>query len=159
MKKFINHIDHVVWITRLANIEKHVADLEAVTEASLIRFQRDDMGFVMYLDWDAGLEVVAPYDEKTDFNQGLHDWLDKSGEGLLGVVFGVENLEKHKEKLEAKGMQIGPLMDDLPSSPWHHRLVLRERIAPDVINSQMVLGQIDYADDVIRFEDVKEEVE
>jgi hypothetical protein len=159
MKKFINHIDHVTWIARLSNVEQHVADLEAITDGNLLRFRRDDMGFVMYIDWDAGLEVVAPYDEKTDFNQGLHDWLDDRGEGLLGVVFGVEDLEKHKEKLEAKGMAVGPLMDDLPSSPWHHRLVLRERIAPGAINSQIVLGQIDYDDDVIRFEDVKEEVE
>ena len=91
--------------------------------------------FGTLIDWDAGLEVVAPMDEKTDFNQGLHDWLDARGEGMLGIVFGVENLEKHKEKLEAKGMQIGPLMDDLPTSPWHHRLVLRERIAPMAITS------------------------
>lgn len=155
MKKFINHIDHVTWISRLANIEKNVAELEAVTEAKLLRFARDDMGFVMYLDWEAGLEVVAPYDERTAFNAMLHDRLETHGEGLLGVVFGVENLEKHKEKLEAKGMFVGPLMDDLPTSPWHHKIVLRERIAPSVLNSQIVLGQIDYQDDVIRFEDVK----
>jgi len=158
MKKFVNHIDHVVWISKLANIEKNVEELEAVTEAKLLRFQRDDMGFVMYLDWDAGLEVVAPYDEKTEFNQGLHDHLDTKGEGLLGVVFGVDDLEKHKDKLEAKGIPIGPPMDDLPTSPWHHRLVLRERmVLQPVFNSQMVLGQIDYADDVIKLVDVEDE--
>jgi hypothetical protein len=154
MKKFVNHIDHVAYVSTLANIERNVAELEAVTGASLQRFQRDDMGFVMYLDWDAGLEVVAPYDEKTDFNISLHDRLEKHGEGLFSIVFGVDDLEKHKEKLEAKGMQVGPLMDDLPTSPWHHRLVLRERIAPAVMNSQIVLSQIDYQDDVIKFVDV-----
>jgi hypothetical protein len=154
MKKFVNHIDHVTWIARLANVERHVAELEAVTDGKLVRFAREDMGFVMYIDWDAGLEVVAPMDARTPFNQGLHDWLDSRGEGLMGVVFGVDDLEAHKAKLEAKGMQVGPLMDDLPTSPWHHRLVLRERIAPQVLNSQIVLGQIDYADDVIKFVDV-----
>ena len=155
MKKFINHIDHVTWISKLKNIEKNVADLEAVTGGHLLRFDRHDMGFVMYIDWDAGLEVVAPMDKKTEFNQAMHDRLESQGEGILGVVFGVENLEKHKDKLEAKGMFVGPLMDDLPSSPWHHRLVLRERAGPEVINSWMVFGQIDYQDDVIRFVDVK----
>lgn len=154
MKKFVNHIDHVVWICRLENVERHVAALEAITDAKLLRFERTDMGFVMYLDWDAGLEVVAPMTEQSEFNQALHDRLKTHGEGLLGVVFGVENLEKHKERLEAKGMQIGPLMDDLPTSPWHHRLVLRERAAPEVINSWMILGQIDYQDDVIKLVDV-----
>lgn len=156
MKKFINHIDHVTWISRLANLEKNVADLEALTDGNLIRFERADMGFVMYLDWDSGLEVVAPMDERTAFNEALHDRLEKQGEGILGVVFGVENLEKHKEKLEAKGIQVGPLMDDLPTSPWHHRIVLRERAAPEVINSWMVLGQIDYQDDVVKFVDIED---
>lgn len=154
MKKFVNHIDHVTWISRIENIEANVARLEMVTEAKLVRFERGDMGFVMYLNWEAGLEVVAPLTERTEFNQALYDRLELHGEGLLGIVFGVENLEKHKEKLEAKGLQIGPLMDDLPTSPWHHKIVLRERAAPEVINSWVVLGQIDYQDDVIRFEDV-----
>lgn len=155
MKKFVNHIDHVTWISRLENIEKNVADLEAVTDGNLLRFVREDMGFVMYLDWDAGLEVVAPLEERTEFNQALHDRLETHGEGLLGVVFGVDNLEKHRAKLEGKGMQVGPLMDDLPTSPWHSRIVLRERAAPEVINSWMILGQIDYQDDVIKFVDVE----
>ena len=156
MKKFINHVDHVTWISRLENVEKHVADLEAITDGKLLRFERADMGFVMYLDWDSGLEVVAPMDEKTPFNQALHDRLEKHGEGLLGIVFGVPDLEKHKEKLEAKGFFVGPLMDDLPTSPWHHRIVLRERMGPEVLNSWMVFGQIDYQDDVIQFVDVNE---
>ncbi len=157
MKKFINHIDHVTWISKLENIEKNVAEIEAVTDGKLLRFQRDDMGFVMYIDWDAGLEVVSPYDEKTEFNQGMHDWLATRGEGLLGVVYGVEDLEKHKDKLEARGIPIGPVMDDLPTSPWHDRLVLRERAVMQLVcGGQFVLGQIDYVDDAIKFVDVEE---
>lgn len=156
MKKFVNRVDHVTWISRLENIESNVADLEAVTGGNLLRFQREDMGFVMYIDWDAGLEVVAPMDGRTDFNVSLHDWLEARGEGLMAVVFGVENLEKHKQALEAKGIPIGPPMDDLPTSPWHDRLVLRERaVLQPVIGSSLILGQIDYADDVIKLVDVQ----
>ena len=43
MKKFINHIDHVVWLSRLENAEKNVADLEAITGGNLVRYERDDM--------------------------------------------------------------------------------------------------------------------
>jgi hypothetical protein len=156
MKKFINHVDHVTWISQLENIEKNVADLEAVTDGKLLRFEREDMGFVMYIDWDAGLEVVAPMDERTDFNIMLHDWLETRGEGLMGVVFGVRDLERHKDALEARGIPVGPIMDDLPSSPWHHRLMLRERaVLQPVIASSIVLGQIDYDDDVIKLVDVE----
>lgn len=155
MKKFVNHIDHVTWISRLETLEENVAQLEAVTDGKLLRFQREDMGFVMYIDWDAGLEVVAPMDQRTEFNVMLHDWLETRGEGLMGVVFGVDDLEKHKDLLEGKNIPVGPVMDDLPTSPWHHRLVLRERaVLHPVIGSSIILGQIDYQDDVIKLADV-----
>jgi hypothetical protein len=153
MKKFTNHIDHAVWISHLENIEKNVAALEAITDAKLERFDRRDMGFVMYLSWEAGLEVVAPTVSRTDFNSALHDRLERQGEGLLGVVFGVKDLDRHKARLEALGMGLGPMMDDHQDSPWHHKLVLRERAAPPVMNSWLILGDIDYADDVIPFGD------
>jgi hypothetical protein len=158
MKKFINHIDHVVWLSRLENAEKNVADLEAITGGNLVRYERDDMKTVLFIDWDAGLEVVSPMPEVNDFNRALHDRLESHGEGLLAAVFAVEDLEKHKEKLEAKGMEIGPLMEDLPDAPWIERIILRERFAPEVAGSWMVLSQIDYQDDVIKFVEVKEKV-
>jgi len=49
MKKFTNHIDHAVWISHVENIEKNVAALEKTTDSKLTRFDREDMGFVMYL--------------------------------------------------------------------------------------------------------------
>jgi hypothetical protein len=158
MKKFINHVDHVVWLSRLENADKNVADLEAITDATFVRQDRDDMKTVLFIDWDAGLEVVAPMSEVIDFNKGLHDRLESHGEGLLAVVYGVEDLEKHKAKLEAKGMYVGPLMEDTPDAPWIERIVLRERFAPEVAGSWMVLSQIDYQDDVIKFVDVREKV-
>lgn len=153
MKKFTNHIDHVTWISRFENIEENVAALERLTGAKLARFEREDMGFVMYLSWEAGLEIVAPLPQRSDFNQALYDRLETHGEGILGVVFGVRDLNQHKARLESLGLTVGPLMDDHPDSPWHHQLVLRERMAPPFINSWFILGDIDYADDVIPFGD------
>jgi hypothetical protein len=68
-------------------------------------------------------------------------------------VFGVKDLDKHKARLETLGMGLGPMMDDHPDSPWHHKLILREKVAPPVMNSWLILGDIDYADDVIPFGD------
>ena len=153
MKKFVNHIDHVVWISRPETLEANVATLEQLTEAKLTRFERKDMGFVMYLSWEAGLEVVSPMEEPTEFNAALHDRLATVGEGILGVVFGIKNLDAHKARLEALGFPVGPLMDDHPDSPWHDKLVLWERLGGMVMNSWFILGDIDYADDVIPFGD------
>ena len=153
MKKFRNHIDHVAWISRLENIESNVAQLEKLADAKLTRFERKDMGFVMYINWEAGLEVVAPLEEPTEFNQILRDWLNTRGEGVMSVVFGVKDLDRHKARLEAQGVEVGPLMDDHPDSPWHDRIVLWERMAGMVMNSCFILGDIDYADDMIPFGD------
>ena len=93
MKKFINHVDHVAWLSRPENLDANVAQLEKLTGASLTRFSRADMGFTMCISWEAGLEVVAPHEERTDFNQWLWSELEKKGEGVTSVVFGVKNLE------------------------------------------------------------------
>lgn len=153
MKKFTNHIDHVAWISRPENLEANVAQLEKLADAKLTRFERKDMGFIMYINWQAGIELVSPMKEPTEFNQMLHDWLKTHGEGVMSVVFGVRDLDKHKARLEKLGFEVGPLMDDHPDSPWHDKLVLWERMGGVALNTCFILGDIDYADDVIPFGD------
>ncbi|MEJ5978840.1 hypothetical protein WG901_19460 [Novosphingobium sp. PS1R-30] len=153
MKKFINHVDHVAWLSRPENLDANVAELEKITGATLTRFVRKDMGFTMCISWEAGLEVVSPMVERTEFNAWLWSELEAKGEGISSVVFGVRDLEAHKARLEKLGLVVGPLMDDHPDSPWHDKLVLWERMAGEVMNTNIVLGDIDYADDVIPFGD------
>ena len=153
MQKFINHVDHVAWLSRPENLDANVAQLERLTGATLTRFARADMGFIMCISWEAGLEVVAPMERRTDFNQWLWSELERKGEGVTSVVFGVKDLDAHKARLAALGIEVGPLMDDHPASPWHDKLVLWERVAGEAIGTNIVLGDIDYADDVIPFGD------
>jgi hypothetical protein len=156
VKKFVNHVDHVAWISKPENLDANVAQLEKLSSAKLTRFARKDMGFTMCISWEAGLEVVAPMAEPTEFNKMLHDWLATRGEGVLSVVFGVRDLDKHKARLEGLGVEVGPLMDDHPDSPWRQKLVLWERLAGLVMNSCFILGDIDYADTVIPFGDAEQ---
>ena len=154
MQKFINHVDHVAWLVRPENLDAHLAQMERVTGATLRRFSRADMGFTMCISWEAGLEVVAPMEERTEFNSWLWSELETKGEGVTSVVFGVKDLDWHKARLEKMGIPVGPLMDDHPDSPWHDELVLWERVVGEqVINTNIVLGDIDYAQGVIPFGD------
>ena len=41
----------------------------------------------------------------TPFSQMLHDWLAARGEGVMSVVFGVSDLDKHKFRLESQGIE------------------------------------------------------
>lgn len=153
MQKIVDHIDHVVWISSPENLEANVASLEAIANTKLTRFEREDMGFIMYLSWEAGIELVCPMAKPTDFNAALKAHLETRGEGIIGVVFGIQDLDAHKARLAALGIEAGPEMDDLPTSPWHSQLQLRERMAGVVMNSWFILGDIDYRDGMIRFED------
>ena len=154
MKKFINHVDHVAYISKWETVEANVAQLEALTDAKMERSERNDLGCVIYVDWSAGLEIVAPMPEEDDRNQALHKRLRSHGEGLFAMIYGVENLEAYKAKMEAKGLEISPLVEAHPDDPWFERLVLRERYAPQFMNTWMVYSQIDYPDDEIRIVDV-----
>ena len=94
---------------------------------------------------------MAPSHHVTEANQPLRDWLDQRGEGVMFVIFGVRDLEAHKARLEALGCEVGPMVDDHADSPWHDLLVLRERQAGQVMNTNFVLGDIDYVDGLIAF--------
>lgn len=158
MKKFVNHVDHAVYLSSLEALDANIASLEALTDAKLERCAREDMGAMICVDWSAGLEVVAPLAERTEANAGLHARLESHGEGLLAVVYAVEDLEAHKAKLESRGFEIGPLMSADPIEPWYNRIVLRERFAPPVMGSWMVFSEIDYDADLIKFVDVESKV-
>lgn len=152
MKKMINRVDHVAWIARFENIDARVAELEELSGVKLERFVRKDAGILICANWEAGLELLSPLPERNDFNGALHDHLDKQGEGVFAVVFGVPSLDRAKQRLEALGHEVGPEMDDHEDSPWHHKMVLRERVAGPFLDGFFVLGQIDYADEVIEIE-------
>ncbi len=151
MKKFTNHVDHVAWVSHLCNLDSNLAELEKLTGIALTRFEREDMGIVICVSWEAGLEVLAPTDRRTEANQFMHDWLETRGEGVMFVVFGVADLDWHSRRLAAFGIETGPEVNDDPASPWHYQLELKERIAGTVMNSCVVLGDIDYADGLIPF--------
>ena len=151
MKKFINRVDHAVYLSSVADVDANIARLEALTDAQLERCERHDMGALICVDWSAGLEVVAPLAPRSEVNEALHQRLETHGEGLLAIVYGVEDLEAHIAKLEARGVAIGPLMSGDPREPWYDRIVLRERFGPPVMGSWLVFSQIDYQDGLIRF--------
>lgn len=153
MRKLVNRIDHVAWICELANIEAHVAEMEAMLDIKLEHFVRSDMGIVVYHNMAAGIEVVAPLADRSEANRKYHERLERAGEGLMGVVFGVKNLEEHKARLESMGQMLGPLIDQ-SHSPWRDKVVLRQRMAPSLMNTMIVLGENDYDEDMLDVEQV-----
>jgi hypothetical protein len=154
MKKFIDHLDHIAWISWPDTLNENIARLEQLSGVKLIRFDRKDLGIIICVNWEAGLEILSYSEPATEFNRTLRDWLSSHGEGVMSVVFGVKDLDAHKQRLRWWGIDVGPLVGNDPASSWHEQLALRSRVAGDVLNTSFVLGDIDYADDLITFRDV-----
>jgi len=153
MRKFVNHVDHVAWIAFYDTIEDHISRLEELAGATLERYEREDAGILICVNWEAGLEILAPLPQRTEFNAMLYDHLEKHGEGIFSVVFGVKSIDEEGKRLEGLGYAVGPQLDDAPDTPWHDKLVMRERMVGPFMDGHFVLGQIDYADGVIGVED------
>ena len=143
----------MAWISRPENLEANVAELERLSGARLARSENREMGIVVCISWEAGLEIIAPTAEDTPTNRDLRRHLDTIGEGVFAVIFGVRDLEEHKARLEAMGFTVGPRMGGRPDAPGRERVVVRERRAGQLMNSWFVLGEIDYADGVVAFEE------
>jgi hypothetical protein len=154
VKRFIDHVDHVVWVCRPDGIDAYAAQLGALCDAELLGpWSRDDLGMTLYLSWDAGLEIVAPHAERTPFNAMFYDHLEAHGEGLLGIVFGVRDIEAARERAKQLGYEPGPLMTESDEAPWAGKHdALLESIVGRFMNTTFIFGQIDYAPGVLTVE-------
>lgn len=153
MKKFLNHVDHVAWICRRENLE---ANVEALARLCDVDFGapavRDDIGLTIYLSWEAGLEVVAPHAEVTPYNKLLHDRLEQRGEGMWGVVFGVNHLEEARERARSLGYVPTAIVGEAPDAPWAGKVKVQESRATEFLGTWVIFGEIGYSDGVVSFE-------
>ena len=59
------------------------------------------LGIRVAFSWDAGIELVAPMPGRESF---VTEILEQRGEGLINVVFAVDDVEKAREAAEALGL-------------------------------------------------------
>lgn len=151
MVKLVNHIDHVTWLCYPDNVAEHVSRFEKLLDIKIEGpCEKPDLGFTLYMSWEAGVEIIAPLPVKTSFNERMHEWMDKNGEGVFTVVFGVRNIEAHRERVKALGFSATDIWNEDPTSPWAGKLKLKEFLVEDtMVNAPIVFSEIDYRDDVV----------
>jgi len=154
MQHIAGRISHVIMACHLEN---HTAVVERLGAALGI----DDwdgpadleyLGFRHAISFTAGLEVVAPLTAESP----LTAQLEANGEGLMGVVFGVQDLESALRRAEENGLPRadptdGYIIDSLvlnggkPVYPsFADRFaVFREVVLQPVSGTMLVLGQLE----------------
>ncbi|MBM3132881.1 MAG: VOC family protein, partial [Chloroflexi bacterium] len=66
------------------------------------------MGIKVAMSWDAGIELVAPLPGRDSFVKGI---IDKRGEGLIGVVFEVDDVDQAKGAVDELGIKVWHALD------------------------------------------------
>lgn len=114
-------ISHIVICVRAENIDAAAKDFTAVLGLGSLEgpFDKPDQGLRVYIDWEAGIEIVAPVN---DAATPLHAFLDEHGEGVLRVAFAVEDRDAALARVESAGHVVAARYDFLETFPeWRNR--------------------------------------
>ena len=68
----------------------------------------EKLGIRVAMSWDAGIELVSPIPEKDSFVSQI---IEKRGEGLIGVVFAVDDVEAAHDAAENLGVGVWYTLD------------------------------------------------
>jgi len=62
-----------------------------------------EMGIDVAISWDAGIELCSPIPGKDLF---LAQHIEQHGEGIMAIVFGVDNADEARQMAENEGLQV-----------------------------------------------------
>jgi catechol 2,3-dioxygenase-like lactoylglutathione lyase family enzyme len=69
------------------------------------------MGIEVAMSWDAGIELVAPLPDKDSFVKHI---IEQRGEGVIGVVFAVDNIDQVHQAAQKRGIKAWHSLDYSP---------------------------------------------
>ena len=84
--------------TRLLGATFHEATAEDVVT----------LGIRVAMSWDAGIELVSPMPDRESF---ITEFLEQRGEGLMGVVFAVDDVDEAYKAAQALGIGVWYTVD------------------------------------------------
>lgn len=108
MAKFvqnINRVNHVVIVVYPDNLERAVQSFSQLLDIEMEGpFDSASGGVTVYIDVSAGIEIVAPYNREIATRH--FDHLDKHGEGVMTIAFGVADRSAAVARAEKLGYEV-----------------------------------------------------
>ena len=105
----MNNVDHIG--IAVSNIEESIAYYTNVLGLKLLKIEEVETQQVKVAFIDAGnvkIELLEPMSEKS----AVHGFIEKRGQGIHHVAFGVTSIEERMQELREKGVRLlseGPL--------------------------------------------------
>lgn len=117
----IGRINHIAIVVHQENLEAAVASFAELLDIEFEGpFDSKSGGLLVYINVDAGMELVAPYDRELATRH--FDHLEKHGEGVMTVAFGVADRAAAAARAEKLGYEIWRWADGLAMNPaWGER--------------------------------------
>lgn len=138
-------VSHVVYCVQPDHFDEAVAFW---TEGLGVTFERVDIqgaGLRIEFAEDAGIEVIAPTDDEDGQRSLAQDFLNENGEGVLGVVYRVPDLDSSVSAMGRGGIDVRRRASFTGRAPWSERYdTLEEAHLTPLHGMRVTLGRIDY---------------
>jgi predicted enzyme related to lactoylglutathione lyase len=144
MEQPVNRVSHVVYCFRAENLDPAVAFLSEVLGATFEDSSRPELGLRIMISLESGLELIAPAPDLGPVPERFMQHLERHGEGVYNIVYGVRDLDE--VAVRAKDFGVGVThrgsFADLP--PWQGRFdVLDEAHLEPHLGMKITLGRIE----------------
>jgi hypothetical protein len=157
-RRYINRIDHFIWVVRPENIKKYVEQAERLFNIEFEHMHGPTVAGTdrdCYVSFDAGLEFMAPLGSGDPTSAQFLRYLDDHGEGPWGFVFGVEELDGPTGRAKAEGYPVGELVqpsEDIQRNRIMHSWTRRVHDAREVyvgrfLGTEVMFGDMRYNGD------------
>jgi len=115
------HVDHIILCLEPENVAAAAATFTKLLDIDLEGpLERAGTGLVIYVDWDAGIELMAPSDPSIAREQ--RQFLDEHGEGVFRICFNFPDRDEALDRAESMGIEVRSRFDVLDLFPhWRNR--------------------------------------
>lgn len=114
-------VDHVIFCLEPANVAEAAARFAALLDIEFEGpFETAGSGLVLYVDWESGIELMAPTDPSIAREQ--RTFLDEHGEGVFRICFNFPDRDQALGRAEDMGIAVRSRFDVLDLFPqWRDR--------------------------------------
>jgi 4-hydroxyphenylpyruvate dioxygenase-like putative hemolysin len=102
----VPRVHHVVFCVRHQNLD-HAAGLWRALGLAFSEVELADLGLKVLIDWNAGVEVIAPLPDAGEEAAPYTAFLDTHGEGFYSVVMDVAEVDGPTALATAYGATVG----------------------------------------------------
>ncbi|TWG98582.1 hypothetical protein L615_000300000740 [Nocardioides sp. J9] len=159
MRRHVGRVDHVIWVVRPENLKRYAdeaADLLGVEFEHMHGPTVSGRPREAYVSFDAGIEFMTPHAADDELAQDRLDFLERHGEGIWGIVFGVDSVAGAVASARAAGRPggelrlhgFGPEARKKLMARWTTRVIdVQEAYVGSMAGSQLMFGEIEYTDE------------